>query len=123
MLKLIAILVLSSHLSVAVETDNGWTERSFPNTAAGAEQLVEFAEASLGDPPSPVRVTVGWLGDDVNDDHIIDFLAEAGIKHGLTFPEDVKCAAIANNVPKTSALAVAHADLKRFGSIYRSKPQ
>jgi hypothetical protein len=122
-LKLIAILVLSSQLSVAVETDNGWAERSFPNTAAGADQLINFAEQSVGNAPDGVRVTLGWLNDDDNDTHIVEHLSSLGIKHGLTSPDDVRKAAAANNVPETSAMAVAHADIARFGFLYRKKPK
>ena len=123
MLKLIAILVLASQLSVAVETDNGWEERSFPNTAEGAAQLIDFSEKAVGNPPNGVRVTVGWLNDADNDEHIIELLARSEIKHGLTSPDDVRKAAAANNIAETSAMAVAHADIARFGFIYRRKPK
>ena len=123
MFKLIAILVLSSQLSVAVETDSGWAEKSFPNSSAGAEQLVSFAEASVGDAPSGVRVTVGWIEESANMDPIVNLLAEAGVKHGLTSPEDIRRAAAANQVPETSARAVAYADIARFGLLYRRAPK
>lgn len=123
MLKLIAILVLSSQLSVAVETDSGWVEKSFPNSPAGAEQLVDFAESSLGATPGGVRVTVGRLDDTANLDPIVDFLADAGVKHGLTAPDDIRKAAVAHQVPETSAMAVAYADIARFGFIYRRTPK
>src|SRR5712691_2005972 len=40
MVKLVGVLVLSGQLAVAVETDRGFVERSFPNTAVGAGQLI-----------------------------------------------------------------------------------
>ncbi|MBQ0933837.1 hypothetical protein [Ideonella paludis] len=123
MLKIIAILVLSSQLSVAVETDAGWQERSFPNSVDGASQLMGFAVETIGSPEDGVRVAVGWLNDNDNDEHIIDLLAKSGIKHGLTSPDDVRKAAVANGVAETSALAVAHADIARFGFLYRRKPK
>ena len=84
MLKLIAILALSSSLSVAVETDLGWKEKTFPNSKAGAEQLVEYAEKTVGNPPDGVKVIVGTL-DEAGDSekHIVKFLAAAGVSHGL----------------------------------------
>ena len=121
MLKVIAILVLSSKLNVAVETPSGWAEATFPNTAAGAEQLVAFAESSVGDPPNGVRVVVGSLGDDLNQSHIIEFLASAGVKHGLVEPGDVAAAAAKHNLNLESALAVAKADEERFGFLYRRR--
>ena len=77
MLKLIAILVLSSQLSVAVQTDAGYVEAVFPNTAAGAKQLIEFAERTVGEPEGGVRIVVGWLNDKDNDEHIVNALAAA----------------------------------------------
>ena len=123
MLKLIAILVLTSQLSVAVETEAGWQERSFPNTVQGAAQLLGFVEEAVGNPTNGVRVTVGWLDDNDNDEYIIDLLTKSNIRHGLTSPDDVRKAAFANGVAETSAMAVAHADIARFGFLYRRKPQ
>jgi len=44
MTNVLAILIATSGFSAAVETSNGFVERSFENTAAGAEQFWEFAE-------------------------------------------------------------------------------
>lgn len=106
-----------------METDSSWAERSLPNTAEGAAQLIHYAEASVGSPPSGVRVAVGWLNDEDDDEHISSFLARSGIKHGLTSPDDVRKAALASNVAGTSAMAVAYADMARFGFIYRRNPK
>jgi hypothetical protein len=119
MLKIVAILVFASNLSVAVETDSGWAEQSFPNTEAGAAMLLDFAESAVGNAPNGVRVTVGWLDDNDNMEHIIELLARSEVKHGLTSPEDIRKAAAANSVPEKSALAVAHADIARFGFLTR----
>lgn len=119
MLKLIAILVLSSQLAVAVETDAGYVEATFPNTAAGAEQVIEFAEKTVGEPDGGVRIVVGWLYDQDNDEHIVKALAALGIKHGMASPSDIQAAMAENRLSSPSALAVALADEKRFGFIYR----
>ena len=80
MLKLIAILVLSGQLQVAVEQPGGYAESSFGNSEAGAQQLIEFAEKSVGDAPDGVRIVVGWIDGAHNDEHIIEALADAGLE-------------------------------------------
>lgn len=122
MIKLIAILILSSNLSVAVETDTGWSEQSFPNSPEGAEQLMDYAENAVGDAPDGIRLVVGWLNDEDDDRHIIGLLADAGVKHGLADPAVVRAAATKNQLPETSPVAVALADIERFGFIYKRKP-
>jgi hypothetical protein len=119
MLQIVAILVSSSSLAVAVETDAGWTERAFPNTTAGAEQLFEFAAQAVGDPPDGIRITLGWLDDQDNMEHIIELLAKSEIAYGLASPEEIRGAAAASNLAENSARAVAQADITRFGFIYQ----
>ena len=119
MLKLIAILVMSSTLSVAVETDNGYLERDFPNTEAGANQLIEFAEKSVGEPEGGVRVVVGSLSDLNADEPVVKVLLASGIPHGLVSPSDIQASVTANGLTAPSAKTVALADEKRFGFLYR----
>jgi hypothetical protein len=121
MLKLIAILVLSGQLQVAVEQPSGYAESTFDNSEAGAQALIEFAEESVGDAPAGVRVVVGWLNDSDNDEHIIAALADLGIKHGLATPEDITKAALELQLAEPNARAVVVADEKRFGFLYRKK--
>jgi hypothetical protein len=121
MLKLIAILVLSGQLQVAVEQPSGYAEATFSNSANGAHALIEFAEKSVGDAPDGVRIVVGRVNDSDNDEHISAALADLGIKHGLVAPDDVKQAALALQLPEPNARAVAAADEKRFGFLYRKK--
>lgn len=121
MLKLIAVLVLSGQLQVAVEQPGGYAESTFANSEAGAQQLIEFALKSVGDAPDGVRMVVGWIDDSHNDEHIIAALSDLGIKHGLVGPNDVKQAASELNLTEPNARAVALADEKRFGFLYRKK--
>ena len=121
MLKLIAILILAGQLQIAVEQQSGFAEKSFENSAAGAMNLIEFAEKSVGDAPDGVRIVVGWIDDNDNDEHIIQALSELGIKHGLVSPADVRAAMVDHKLPAPSAVAVARADEKRFGFLYRRR--
>jgi hypothetical protein len=123
MLKLVAILVLSGQLAVAVETDSGFVERSFPNTASGAEQLMEYAVVTVGEPENGIHIVVGWLRDEDNDEHIIAKLAEHDIKHGLASPEDIRGAAVENKLPENSPTAVALAFKKRFAFLWSKRPR
>jgi hypothetical protein len=121
MLKLIAILALSSNLSVAVETDTGWQEKTFPNNRAGAEQLVDYAEKAVGDPPNGVKVIVGTLDEGDSEKHILEFLRAAGVPHGLAMPKDVKAAAVEQGISENSPRAVAASEIKRFGFLHKGK--
>ncbi len=118
-MKLIAILVLSSTLSVAVETDAGYVERSFANSEAGAQELIAFAEETVGDAEGGVRIVLGSIDDSANEEHIVNALHELGVKHGLVAAEDVRASAVELGLAAPSARAVAVADEKRFGFLYR----
>lgn len=122
MLKLIAILVMSGQLQVAVEQSTGYAESTFSNTEAGAQELIQFAEKSVGEATDGVRIVVGWLDDADNDEYIVAALDDLGIQHGLVAPEDVRKAALELQLPQPNALAVAAADKKKFGFLYRKKP-
>lgn len=121
MLKLIAILVLATELQVAVEQRSGYAEATFHNSASGAQELIEFAENSMGDTPGGVRIVVGWVDDSASDEHILRALADLGIKNGLVGPEEIQAAVTENGLAVPSARAVALADEKKFGFLYRKK--
>jgi hypothetical protein len=121
MLKLIAILVLSSTLSVAVETDNGYVEGIFPNTSAGAQQLIEFVEKTVGEPEGGVRIVVGAASEQVNENHMLNALADLGIGNGRVSPEELEAVVRESQLPEPTAKAVVLADEKKFGFLYRKK--
>jgi hypothetical protein len=121
MLKLIATLVMSSTLSVTVETDTGYVERDFPNTEAGAGQLIEFAETTVGNPEGGVRVVVGSLGHLNVDEPVVEALLASGVAHGVVSPADIQASSTVNGLTTPSARAVALADEERFGFLYRRK--
>jgi hypothetical protein len=121
MVKLIGILVLSSQLAVAVETDRGFVERSFPNSAVGAEQVIAFAEEAMGKPEHGVHIVVGWLNDDHNSDHILKQLGDLGIKHALAPPKDVTTAIAKHKLPAQSPVAVALSFRDRFPHLWQKK--
>ena len=121
MVKLIGILVLSSQLAVAVETDRGFVERSFPNSAAGAEQVIAYAEEAMGKPEHGIHIVVGWLNDDDNSGHILKQLGDLGIKHALAPPKDVTAAIAKHKLPPQSPIAVALSFKDRFPFLWQKK--
>lgn len=123
MLKIIALLVLSGSLNVAVETDSGWAEKSFANTAQGAEDLVGFAEEAVGDAPDGVRVVLGSLNETDNREHIVILFSALELQHGFVAPPEVKAAGSKYQLPPQSAVAVAKADEHKFGALYGRTPQ
>jgi hypothetical protein len=123
MLKIIAILVFSGSLNVAVETDAGWAEKSFANTAQGAEDLVGFAEEAVGDAPDGVRVVLGSLNDADNLEHIVNLFLAIELQHSFVAPPEVRAAGSKHQLPPQSAVAVVKADEEKFGAFYRTKPQ
>lgn len=121
MLKLIAILVLSTRLSVAVETNDGWKEQAFPNTPEGAVQVLDYAEKAVQPADGGVRVVVGWENDDDDTDTVLDALGKRKIRSGMVSPSDVMAARAKHGTPPGSAMAVARAELDKFGHLYQQK--
>jgi hypothetical protein len=120
MMKLIAILMLSGQLQVAVEQPSGYAEASFENSPAGAQNVIEFAERSVGNAPDGVRIVVGWI-DEKSDEHILRALDDLGISHGFAMPSDIYAAMSEYNLQEPSARAVALADEKKWGFMYRKR--
>jgi len=96
-------------------------ERAFPNTEDGAGQLIEFAEKTVGESEQGIRVVIGSPEDLEAEQPVVKALSAAGIPHGVASPSDLQVSVIANGLPGPSAKAVALADEKRFGFLYRRK--
>jgi len=108
MLKLIAALVISGQLAIAVETESGFVEKRFPNSKDGVESAIAFIEANL---PSEggIHVIVGWDADDQDTGPFVGKLAELGIANAIIPPEELKAfaqkAGVSGEAPATVALA------------------
>jgi hypothetical protein len=127
MVKFVGILVLTTNLNVGVEPSKGFVEKSFPNSRAGAELLVEFTESVVGVPENGIHIVVRWLRDEDEDKHkhkhIIELLRELEIKYGLSGSEQVRAAVAENHLPERSAAAVALAFKKRWAFLWGERPQ
>jgi hypothetical protein len=64
MTNVLAILILSSGFSVAVEAEGGFVERTFPNTAQGVEQFLYFSEPLIVKEGKNVKVCTITLAED-----------------------------------------------------------
>lgn len=118
MLHVIGILVLSSQLLVAVETKNGFVEASFPNTSAGIEELIEFAENSTRDldDDDGTHIIIGHLDDTADRSLLIDKLASLEIPHGYAAPGAIRASAERNKLTENSPKAVALAFRRPAGN-------
>ena len=121
MVKLIGILVLSTQLAVAVETDRGFVERSFPNSTAGAQELIAYAEETMGQPEHGIHVVVGWLDERDDTGPILKKLGDLGIKHAVAAPSDVNNATVKHKLPPQSPTAVALSFKDRFPFLFQKK--
>lgn len=93
----------------------------FPNTRAGAQQLIEFAEKTVGEPEGGVRIGVGSVSEQVNESHILKALADLGIGNGRVSPEELEAVVTESKLSEPTARAVALADEKKSGFLYRKK--
>jgi hypothetical protein len=110
MTKILAILILSSGFNVAVETKDGFVERSFQNSREGVSDFLTFAE------PFVKSENLKFCAVSTVDDSgaVMRWIAESGLRVGfLTYPtyqaytEEVKS-------DPTSAVTVANACVARY---------
>ena len=83
-------------------------------------QNAPFVVYSLSNAGQP-NAEVGWIDDGDNEEHIVQALSDLGIKHGLVAAADIHSAVAEHDLPGPSAMAVARADERRFGFLYRRK--
>jgi len=88
MVKLIGIMVLSTHFLVAIEGQSPQPERSFANSREGVELLIDYLEQAVQPAPNGVFILIG-LSDEGADRFIIEKLHEFDIKYSLVFPDEI----------------------------------
>ena len=119
MTNVLAILILSTGFSVAVETKSGFVERAFPNTALGAEQFWKFAEPLIKEDGNKIKVCTVTLAEDGGA--IMSWLLEENFGPALLSPDAYREFSKQANVPPESPSTVAKACLARFPFIRRAK--
>jgi hypothetical protein len=119
MTNVLAVLILASGFSVAIETKSGFVEKSFENSPSGAEKFWEFAEPLLQSEGKRVKVCTVTLADAPGP--IMDWLLDedfgpASLSRNV-FPEY----AAANNASQESATTAARACLSALPFIRRAQ--
>lgn len=110
MTKILAILILSSGFNVAVETKDGFVERSFQNTREGVSDFLTFAEP-YGKSENLKFCAVSTIDD---SGAVMQWVAESGLRVGfLTYPTYLEYTKDAKSDPN-SAATVANACVSRY---------
>ena len=118
MTNVLAVLILSTGFSVALETKNGYVEKSFPNSPAGAEQFWEFAEPILRGEGKKIKVCTASLVSDSGA--IMEWLLEEEFQPALLSEQAYREYADSNSLSAESPVTVAKACLARFPFIRRA---
>jgi hypothetical protein len=107
MTNILAILILSSGFSVAVEADGGFLERSFPNTPEGVEQFLAFSEPLIVKEGKKVKICTVTLAEDPGP--VMQWLLENNMGPALlsqvVYREYVQKAGATLESPSTAAKA------------------
>ena len=119
MTNVLAVLILASGFSVAIETKSGFIEKSFENTPSGAEKFWEFAEPLLQSEGKRVKVCTVTLANDPGP--IMDWLLEEEFGPASLSRNVFLEYAAANNASQESAATAAHACLNAFPFIRRTQ--
>jgi hypothetical protein len=119
MTSVLAVLVLTTGFSVAVETKGGYVERAFPNTVLGAEQFWDFAEPLLKENGNKVKVCTVTLAEDGGA--IMTWLLQEEFGPALLSRHAYQEYARQSNLVVESPTTVAKACLARFPFIRRAK--
>lgn len=110
MTSILAVLILTSGFSVAIETESGFVEKSFENTKAGAEDFWSFAEPVLKNENKRVKVcTVSTAAD---PGPIMEWLLEEEFGPALLSSQVFESFANKNGLSKSSATTAAKACLE-----------
>jgi hypothetical protein len=110
MIKILAILILSSSFNVAVETKDGFVERSFQNSRKGVSDFLTFAG------PFVKSQNLRFCAVSTVDDSgaIMQWIAESGLRVGfLTYPAYQAYGKEAKSDP-ASAATVANACVAQY---------
>lgn len=119
MTNVLAILIATSGFSAAVETSNGFVERSFENTAAGAEKFWEFAEPLIRAEGKKVKVCTVTLPDDGGA--IMNWLLEEDFGPASISRHAFREFSSKHSEPSESAAVAAKACLAIFPFIRRAQ--
>jgi hypothetical protein len=118
MTNVLAILILSSGFSVAVEAEGGFVERAFPNTAEGVEQFLNFSEPLIVKEGKNIKVCTVTLAEDPGP--VMRWLLENNMGPALLSPAAYLAYAQNAGAALESPAAVARACLAAFPFIHKA---
>jgi hypothetical protein len=105
--NVLAILIIANSFSAAVETSQGFIERSFANTAEGVEQFVQWAEPLVLKEGAQIKFCTVSLDDD--EGKIMDWLLENNTGPASVSTHAYREYAAKNSAPLDSAITAARA--------------
>ena len=112
MTNVLAIIILATGFSVAVETDRGFVEKSFANTPAGAEEFWTFAEPLVKREGKKVKVCTVTLAEESGA--VMEWLLRKDFGPALLSRIRFAEYAARTGAPSESATTVAMACLSTF---------
>ena len=112
MTNVLAILILTTGFSVAVETKDGFVERSFVNTPEGVEQFLDFSDPLIAREGKTVKVCTVTLAEDGGA--VMHWLLANNIGPAMMSSVAHRSYAEKNAVAQESAVTAAHACLATF---------
>ena len=118
MTNVLAVLILSSTFSVAVETSTGYVEKYFQNTAEGAEAFWIFAEPLIAATGKKVKVCTVSATEDPGP--IMKWLLDEDFGPALLSRTRFEEFAIRSQRSQQSAITAAQACLAVFPFIRRA---
>ncbi len=119
MTSILAVLILTSGFSVAIETESGFVEKSFENTKAGAEEFWTFAEPILK--KADKRVKVCTVSTAAEPGAIMEWLLEEDFGLAILSSQVFENYAVKNGLSKSSATTAARACLESLPFIRRAR--
>jgi hypothetical protein len=119
MTNVIAILILASGFSVALETKGGFVERSFENTPAGAEKFREFAEPLMQAEGKKFKICSVTMTTDSGA--IMDWMLGEDLGPAMLSEKVFKDYAATHQAPIDSPTTAARACLHTFPFIRRAQ--
>jgi len=118
MTNILAVLILSSTFSVAVETNEGYVEKSFQNTVQGAEEFWIFAEPLIVAAGKKVKICTVSVAEDPGP--IMAWLLDEDFGPALLSRARFEEYAAKNQSSQQSAVTAAQACLAAFPFIRRA---
>jgi hypothetical protein len=112
MVNVLSVLILSSGFLAAVETSDGFVEKSFVNSPAGVEAFLDWTEPLVMREKKDIKICTVTLGDDSGS--VMAWLMENDMRPALLSPTVYREHVAASGLKLESATSAARACLAKF---------